>query len=270
MISTSSFNREMKSEPIISYVQRRLDAGEEFLFDTPLTIADVGCGDGSYTKNTLIPRIRKLFVDKQRPVHIEKYLIDPFGDKNKGILTLTEKEFATKIPNNYCDIITCFGCTHFFDDFPMFLNNCYGILKPGGILFIVKTSNTMVLPLGNKGQKAYEKVNSCSWCGRDFIKAANEQMNSKDGKVLEKLFGNSRIRVNKVSKTFDVPKQDWVNLIKHRQWSNFCLLNDQEIKESIDFVDSIYPNRTDNVKVPVDWFLTTIVKNIKVNNISKM
>ena len=96
----------------------------------PLIIADIGCGDGSFTNNL----ISNIIINKLNIEHVTKYLIDPFGNRDTGnVITLSDREFSDAFPSNHCDIIICKSVAHFFKNFFYWIHHCCRILKPNGI-----------------------------------------------------------------------------------------------------------------------------------------
>merc|ERR1712154_243524 len=73
--------------------------------------------------------------------YVNKYLIDPFGNKHKNVITFNGEEFSNAFPSNFCDIIICKSAAHFLTRFDHWLHQCCRILKPNGCLYIMAMSD---------------------------------------------------------------------------------------------------------------------------------
>ena len=241
---------------ILSHIDDQLQNGVTYSRSKPLVIADIGCGNGSFIKSLVKNDIPKSITC------INTYLMDPFGDKNSGIMLFNDIDFQTKFASNYCDIILCKCVAHLFLDFRGFLLNCQRILKPNGLLLIATLTEDLKLPWGKYGQKSYDltaKSDLFRWINMDELKQYNSIYNLSSNKLLKQC----TVTHKRLSHKINVTKKDWHNLIKYRAWSCLQSLTDDHYQDCLSYVNKKYENIDDNdtIDIKIHWGLSSVVKN---------
>ena len=256
-IATNDFLYQTQAAAVLSYIDKLLKSGAYFTNKSPFVIASIGCGDGKFTNNLIKTELES--ERKYNIKHISKFLIDPYGNKADGIFTFNAKEFSNNFPSNYCDIILCLCCAHLFNNIEQFILNCVQILKPGGMLMIIKGSRENILPWGSDAQYTYDKFGNCKWLD------SSELVTDMESPFVRNLHKHCHLTVETLSKHFQVAKTVWKDFIYHQPWSNLRLLNDKQIENSLKFVDTMYPNENEKVKFEYQWFVTKIIKKYQNN-----
>ena len=251
-IATSDFLHKTLTASILSYIAKLLKSRAPSTNTSPFVIASIGCGDGKFTNNLIKTELESK--SEYNMKNITKFLIDPYGNKADGIFTFNANQFSNNFPSNYCDIILCSCCAHLFENIEQFINNCVEILKPGGMLMIMKGSRKNILPWGKDAQYTYDKYGNCKWLDSGVLATDVECP------FVKNLHQHCTLTVEKVDKNFEINKIVWKKFISNQAWSNLRLLNDQQIEKSLKFVDTMYPNENDKVRFDYTWFITKIIK----------
>eukprot|EP01084_Bolivina_argentea_P317289 550110_1 len=234
---------------ILNYTLQRVTDGIVFDKANPFVIADIGCGNGEFTKQLITqfpPKVKSII----------PYLIDPYGDKEFGIHTLSDMDFSSKFPSNHCDIIICKGVAHLFSNFFMFLRNCERILKPGGMLILVQMSDEIKFPWGPYAQKSFDvstKAESYQWVAYDELQQNNFNKSSSS------LIKHCVVTHTRHKHEQTISKKSWIQFIECKSWSTLQSLNNEQIKHCVNFVKNKYRN-IDNIKIETKWIITQCIK----------
>ena len=238
---------------ILRYVKERVSNGAIYDRNNPLTIADIGCGNGKFTKG---------LVSKDIPKHckvnyINKYLMDPYGNREIGIHLMNDIDFANKFASCSCDIIICKGVVHLFNNFQNFLINCQRILKPNGLMIIIHMSDEISFPWGKYAQKSFEasvKSDSFKWVVYDELQQHQFKLTSKV------LIPKCKVQHERLKRELHLTKQQWYRFVEQRSWSTIQSLTNEQLNSCLDFVNTNYPNDTDIVNVDLKWIVSMIKK----------
>eukprot|EP01083_Nonionella_stella_P080052 219773_1 len=234
---------------ILNYIQLLIADGRRFDRSNPLVIADIGCGDGQFTKQ-LVQKLPK-------QIHtVVPYLIDPYGNHNVGIHTFGEDVFSNQFPSAHCDVIICKGSAHLFSDFYRFLTNCQRILKQGGMFIMVQMSDEIKFPWGQYAQKSFDvstKAESFEWVRCDELRPNNA------GKLSANLIKHCVVHHMRFNRKVTVSKEQWINFIMSRAWSTLQSLTENQIEDCILFVKNKY-KQSDDIQLNIRWIVTECIK----------
>ena len=221
-----------------------------------MTIADIGCGDGKFTNHL----VNDIIVKKLNIKHVNKYLIDPFGNRQQNIITLSDKEFSDAFPSNYCDIIICKSVAHFFKHFYYWLHQCCRILKPNGRLYVLGMSSDIDFKeqWGQHAQKSFELslINEAS----HWEKASGPLPEFKDNMDVKSRHNyGCTVKHHKFNERIVLKKEVWRRFISNRSWSTLQSLTEKAIEETLEYVDKRYKN-SPTVELDLRWTLSVVSK----------
>ena len=235
------------------------DNGKQRNRSNPFVIADIGCGDGSFTTNLVSSNAIPLNI-----VNITKYLIDPNcnttnnGKANNSIFSMTADEFVSKCPSNHCDIIICKYVCHLLRDFDSFLKQCKRILKPNGVLYIILMSDKLNFKhfWGNVVQQIYDKSRNNK--AHNWVKKGTVTVGDCNVKEFT-------VQHCHLSQKLTLNKQQATDFIKYRAWSSL-----QRVDQSV--IDRILlQNATkETIDLEIHWSVSEVRKLAQSNIQSKL
>ena len=244
-------------------IRQLSNSPQEYTLSVPLTIADIGCGDGNFTNQL----VNDIIINRLNIKYVNKYLIDPFGNREDSIITLRDKEFGDAFPSNFCDIIICKFAAHFSEHFHHWLNQCCRILKPNGRLYILNMSSDLDFTeqWGPHPQKSLKLGFNCEVNDWQRTEGPLPELKGGHGATSRYIYGCT-VKHHKFNERVVLRKEDWRKFIAVRGWSNLQSLTGKSIKETLQFVDEKYKN-SPTVDLDLKWTLSVVSKGPRASKL---